>query len=91
MSAYVHLLYAERALKELRKLDRKERQRILDKLETYAALPDPLSSAKVLTGALAGFYRYRIGVYRVIFEVHPNGEITVLYVLSVKHRKDVYR
>ena len=36
-----------------------------------------------------GQYRFRIGDYRIIFDLDPNTEEVI--VLAVGHRKDVYR
>jgi mRNA-degrading endonuclease RelE of RelBE toxin-antitoxin system len=33
-------------------------------------------------------YRLRVGSYRVIFTVHPNGEITVIRIEEVKKRDE---
>jgi mRNA-degrading endonuclease RelE of RelBE toxin-antitoxin system len=39
---------------------------------------------------LQGEYRFRIGDYRVLFDVDGSGKIYVLMVLSVKHRREAY-
>lgn len=38
-----------------------------------------------------GQYRFRIGDYRATFDLNEEGEITILYILSIKHRKNAYR
>ena len=35
-------------------------------------------------------YKFRIGDYRVIFDVDNKANITILIILRVKHRKEVY-
>jgi mRNA interferase RelE/StbE len=42
-----------------------------------------------LTGEKAGFWRYRVGDYRVVCFLEDEGEI--VRVMRVAHRKDVYR
>lgn len=43
---------------------------------------------KSLKGNFAGFYRFRIGEYRVIFEVDEN--IKQVRVINIAHRSEVY-
>ena len=83
--------YAVLAQKDLRSLDRSIAKRIVLKVQTYSEAEDPFAEAKSLSGELHGLFRYRVGDYRVIFELHADGSITILTVLRIKHRKDVYR
>ena len=83
--------YSVLAQKDLRSLDRSIAKRIVLKVQTYSKAEDPLVEAKHLTEELNGLFRYRVGDYRVIFELGGDGSITVLTVLRIKHRKDVYR
>ena len=42
-----------------------------------------------LKGPLAGYYRFRVGDYRVIYQVlHGSREVTVIY---IRHRSVAYR
>jgi len=50
-------------------------------------LEDPFKYAEKLTDPKLGTYRFRIGDYRVIFDM----EETDIVVLRVGHRKDIYR
>ena len=43
---------------------------------------------KVLKGDLAGYYRYRIGDYRVIYSI--DDQVLVVAVIEIAHRKGVY-
>ena len=63
--------------------------RIVRKMEWDVAQENPLSFAKRLTNATRGTYRFRIGSYRVLCDVH-HGEITILEVLAVRDRKRAY-
>lgn len=76
------------AAKELKKLDRTIAQRILSYLKDVAQLDDPTQRGKALTGTLSGYWRYRIGDYRVITQIQ-NGEMTIM-VVKVNHRSQVY-
>lgn len=82
--------YAESIQKDIRKLDPAERRRIREFLEgKVAALDDPRSIGKALSGSFSGLWRYRIGDYRVIVSI-DDARFCVL-VLKVGHRKSVYR
>lgn len=83
--------YAILAQKDLRSLDRSIAKRIVLKVQAYSDAEDPFAEAKALSGELRGLFRYRIGNYRAIFELDEDGSITILTILRIKHRKDVYR
>lgn len=59
--------------------------RIVSKIEFYAGQPDPLQFAEPLSGS--EFYRFRIGAYRVIFEILHG----TVWVLAIKRRDEAYR
>lgn len=88
MNAWV-LRFEPGAEKELGKLDASIRGRIIRTLDAIAHLDDPRARGKSLTGNLAGFWRYRIGDYRVICQLVA-GELVIL-VVEVAHRREVYR
>lgn len=91
MSRKVKVIYSESALKDLKQLDRVIAKRIVLKIKDNTEQSDPLLRAKALAGKLSGWYRYRIGDYRAIFSMGSNGQIILLKVLQIRHRKDVYR
>ncbi|MCA1654488.1 MAG: type II toxin-antitoxin system RelE/ParE family toxin [Sphingomicrobium sp.] len=78
------------AAKELKKLDRQVAARIVRTLEErIAPLDDPRSIGSALVGEHAGYWRWRIGDYRVVARIEDE-RITVL-VVRVAHRREVYR
>ncbi|MGS0740648.1 type II toxin-antitoxin system RelE family toxin [Glaciimonas sp. GG7] len=82
--------YTDTAKGQLRKLDKQMARRILDYMdERIAALENPRSTGKALTGPLGGFWRYRVGDYRVICEVQ-DGNLCIL-VVQIGNRGEVYR
>ena len=82
--------YARSAVNELRSLDRQTARRIADYMEqNIASLDDPRVRGSALTGVLGGLWRYRIGDYRVVCELH-DATVQIL-VLRVAHRRQVYR
>ncbi len=84
------VVFTERARKDLRKLETKTAQAIISKIEYYANQEDPMRFAKRLKSPYRDRLRFRIGDYRAIFAVGKDGEIQLLLILSVKHRKQVY-
>lgn len=87
----VPVVYSDAALGQLKKLDTAIAKRIVIKIADNAAQTDPLVRAKPLHGDLHGKYRYRIGDYRAVFVLDEKGRLVLLTILSIKHRKDVYR
>ncbi len=86
MARYV-LLYKKPAVKSIQRLSPQIKKRLKQKLEFFASQDDPLSFAKPLTKPADAQYRFRVGNYRVLFDIEQN-TIVVLY---VQHRKDVYK
>lgn len=79
------LLYTKTAAKDIQKLDTVVRKRLKIKLETYAK--NPLLYAKRLIDSSLGTYRWRIGNYRIIFDIDANN----IVILRVRHRREIYR
>lgn len=87
MKGSYEIRWKRSALKELKKLQKKARSRILAAIEKLAREPRPRGSRK-LTGS-KNTYRIRIGNYRVIYGLFPDR--IVIEILRVRHRKDAYR
>jgi len=83
--------FAESAAKQLRKLDPAIARRITSYLrEGVASAIDPRSLGAALKGdELGQFWRYRVGDYRIVAEIHDH-EIRIL-VVRLGHRREVYR
>ena len=82
--------YNSRAKKQLAGLDRIVQDTITRYMdERIAVLDNPRMLGKPLTGELKGYWRYRVGDYRVLAELHDKS-ITVL-VVRVGHRREVYQ
>ena len=84
MSYTVEILRS--AQKQLAAIDRQDQPRVISAIRTLANEPRP-PGCKKLTGRPA--WRIRIGVYRVIYEIHDN-RLLVL-VVAIGHRREVYR
>jgi mRNA interferase RelE/StbE len=83
--------FAESAARQLRKLDPAIARRITAYLrERVASADDPRSLGAALKGdELGQFWKYRVGDYRLIAEIHDQ-EIRIL-VVRLGHRREVYR
>ena len=79
------LTYTHKAVKDLDAIDPATKRRIGKTLQRYEK--DPLAHAEQLRDPELGSYRFRIGDYRVIFDLI--GEEIV--VLRVGHRREIYR
>lgn len=85
--AQYRLLIKASAIKELQAVPKKkERQRIVKRIQSLAGDPRPHGSLK-----LSGSERYRIrqGRYRIVYAIEADE--LVVYVVKIGHRKDVYR
>jgi mRNA interferase RelE/StbE len=64
-------------------------QRKLDRcFEMLKINPRSHPNIKPLKGELAGYYRYRVGDYRVVYSI--DDEQKQVFVLIIKHRGEVY-
>lgn len=79
--------FTEQALQQLQKLPPETQVKIIKKLEYFISSVNPLFFAGHLTNFSLGQYRFRIGDYRVIFDL----EESVLVILTIGHRKEIYK
>jgi len=79
--------FSREALKDLRSLDTVTQKQIVKKLQFYLTSPDPLVFAKKLIDAKDGDFRFRVGTYRIIFDI----EAGTAKIIRIQHRKNVYR
>ena len=80
-----NLVYTQRAIRDVRKLETPTKRRIGKALLRFEE--DPLKYAEKITDRKLGSYRFRIGDYRVVFDLEEND----IVILRVGHRKDIYR
>jgi mRNA interferase RelE/StbE len=79
------LVYTHRAISDIDVLDASVKQRIGKTLLRYEQ--DPLKHAEPLKQSELGSYRFRIGEYRVVFDL----ERDQIIILRVGHRREIYR
>lgn len=82
--------YTPQAVQELKRLDRHIRALIVSWIEkNLVGCEDPRLHGKGLSANRSGQWRYRIGDYRLISEIMDDK--IVILIISVGHRRDVYR
>ena len=81
----MRVAFAPSAWRNWRKLPQDVQARLRRKLLEYAE--DPLRYAVKLTDPTIGTYRFRVGDYRIVFDI-LGYEIVIL---AAGHRKDIYR
>jgi mRNA interferase RelE/StbE len=77
----------KQAAKDISKLSPFIKERIKSKLLYFIAQNDPVALAKPLADSSLGMYRWRVGDYRIVFDVDKNN----IVLLRVRHRKDIYK
>ena len=81
--------FAKSAAKDISKMDAPVAAGIMRFLEKHiAALSDPRSEGRALTGKWRDFWRYRYGKYRIICDI-VDKELTIIVVKAGK-RDSVY-
>lgn len=81
------VIYESEALADLEKLSQDVRQRIIQKIDWLSenfeqVTPQPLASN------LSGFFKLRVGDYRVIYEF--SREERIIIIDRVGHRREIY-
>ncbi len=79
--------YTHSAISDLNILPKEIQKRIARKMRFYSKQNEPLKFAEHLTDFRDAKFRFRVGEYRILFDVVDN----FIYVLKIKHRKDIYK
>lgn len=81
--------FLPRARRRLGKIAERDRVRILTFLDERVAIAEnPRHIGEALKGALAGYWRYRVGDFRIIVRIDDE-RITVV-VIDVGDRREIY-
>ena len=78
-------------MRDLKKLDRPNQQRLVGFLkDRVATLDDPRSIGEALSGAKLGqYWKYHVGDWRIVCDIED--QRIVVRVLRVGNRKEIYR
>jgi len=80
------LLYTTTAVKQLKKLQKQDQKKIVRKISALTQNP---FVGKKLKGPLNKLFSLRAWPYRIIYQIHE--KVSKITILTVCHRKDVYR
>ena len=85
MESY-RIVIKKSAAKEIEKIEKKDRIRIIEKIRSLAKEPKPTVSKK-----LSGQEKYRIrqGNYRILYQIIEDE--LIINVVKVGHRRDIYK
>lgn len=79
--------FDSKAIEDLKGMPAKVQSQILKKIN-WLGLNFEQVQPKGLAENLAGFYKLRVGDYRVLYEI--DGELEVIAIARVGHRRDIY-
>ena len=80
----MNIIFTDNAIKDLKKLDKQSAKHIIKKIDNLKDYPLTNNIKK-----LKNFYppyRYRIGYYRILFDIEEKNII----IFKIVHRKDAY-
>jgi len=83
-----HLRILPSATRELERLDKPVARRIAERINWLAANLDDIR-LEPYKGDLAGLYKFRIGDYRVIYQILHDEQTIVIH--QIGHRSEIYR
>ena len=79
------IIFTDKSLKQLKKLEKKDQERIIKSLERIRIRPEAYVTKLIDDPG----YRLRVGDYRIILEIEK--EKLIMLVLMVGHRKNIYK
>ena len=78
----------EEASRDLARLDKSIGRRIVERIKWLSEKLNDIRP-EPLRGDLIGLYKFRIGDYRVIYQIIHEGKTIVIH--AVGHRREIYR
>ena len=82
--------YSRMASKALQRMDKALRKRIRDAINGLTLTP-PQGDIKPMRGKPDGYYRLRVGSYRVIYCYDHDGKMTIIIIIDIGSRGDIYK
>ncbi len=76
------------AVRDLERLDKTVAHRISKRINWLAANLDDLRP-EPFTADLAGFFKFRVGDYRIVYEILHAERVIVIH--EIEHRRGIYR
>lgn len=81
------LLVPDAVKKQLRKLDPRYKRAVSGALDRLCEIPTTLGEP--LKGEFKGLFRLRVANYRIVYQINHQRRVVLL--ITIEHRKDVYR
>ncbi|MDR3079271.1 MAG: type II toxin-antitoxin system RelE/ParE family toxin [Rickettsiales bacterium] len=78
---------ADGVSKKLKKLDTRDRERIIDFFSRIRKTSDPMGLGNVIVGSRK--FRYRVGDYGIVCEILNSHKI--IRVIDIGHRSEIYK
>jgi mRNA interferase RelE/StbE len=79
--------YEPEAFADLERLTQTARERVINKITWLSENFDQITP-QALTADLSGFFKLRVGDYRVIYEFSRDDK--VIFIDRIRHRREVY-
>lgn len=86
----MRIRYSKKALKFLSKLDKRSVERIRTAIHGLAKTP-PEGDIKPMQGYADKRQRLRIGSWRVIYRCDTENTVSILFVIEIGNRGDIYK
>jgi len=84
------VVYSARSVKVLEKMDKPTAAIIYGWIEkNLVGCENPRICGSALAGNIKGFWRYRVGSYRIIVDILDN--VLQIEIINVGHRGEIYR
>ncbi|MCH5293341.1 MAG: type II toxin-antitoxin system RelE/ParE family toxin [Treponema sp.] len=84
----MRVVFSDKAEKQFLRLDKAVQTQIKKFILKLQELEDPRERGKRLVGNFSGFWRYRVGDYRILCRIQDDA--LEILVVEVGHRKNVY-
>ena len=82
--------FEERAKKDMKRIGSVDRERIARFIrDRIVNRSDPREIGEALAGPFSGYWKYRIGDYRIIAAIED--EVVTVVVVRIANRREVYR
>jgi mRNA interferase RelE/StbE len=78
----------DEAVRDLKRLDKPIGRRIVQRINWLVENLDNIQRER-LTGDLSEFYKFRVGAYRVLYQVLEDEAVLVIH--QIGHRREIYR
>ncbi len=83
------LLFSRNTEKFLANFQKRNQSLFKRFIEIFSNISQDPYKATALTGNLKGYYSYRVGDYRIIYEIIK--QKLLVYIEKIEHRREVYK